>query len=193
MRRFTSIARPRLALCLLALGAACSSSSDGLTGPTVTETASLTVDASTATAFIALGATPRLVTGTDTTSATAWDLSFNATKATLNTTGGVTAYCLCQHEADTDAAIMTLTATAENTTFDAVTSVPATASFTTDVFTSHVWYRYNLTGNDHQIWPTFNVYLIKRGSAIYKVQVINYYDASANPRHITIRSAQIQS
>lgn len=195
MRRFTSIASPRLALCLLALGAACSSSSDGPTAPALTEAASLTVNASTATAFVALGPAPRLVTGGDTASAAAWDIAFNATNVLLNTAGSVTAHCLCQHEADTDAAIMTLTAGAELATFDAVTAarIPAESSFSPDAFAAHKWYRYNLTGEDHQIWPTFDVFLIRRGSAIYKLQVTGYYDAAGNSRHVSIRSAQLRS
>lgn len=194
MRLPSRFASPRLALCLLVLGAGCSSSSD-LTGPSVTPTASLTVDASTATAFVALGTTPRIITGTDTTSATAWDISFNATTAALNTTGGVTAYCLCQHESATDVAIMALTADAESSTFESVvaTDIPATTTFTADVFTPHKWYRYNLTGDDHQIWPTFNVYLVQRGSAIYKVQITGYYDLAGAPRHISIRSALLRN
>lgn len=190
----SGLASPRLALCLLVLAAACSSSSD-LTGPTTSATASLTVDASTTTAFVALGTQPKLVVGADTTSATAWDISFNASTAALNVSGGVSAYCMCQHELATDAAIMALTADAETSTFEVITSadIPAAASFDADVFTPHKWYRYNLTGNDHQIWPTFNVYLVKRGSTIYKIQITGYYDAAGSPRHITVRSALLRS
>lgn len=179
----------------VALGFALAACSGDLTAPTVAPTAALTVDASTVSAFVALGAQPRTVTGADTTSATAWDIAINGTNIALNSAGGVTGYCLCQHETATDAAVMALTADAEVNTFEAVaaTDIPAATSFAADVFTPHKWYRYNLTGNDHQIWPTFNVYLIKRGSAVYKVQVTNYYDAAGAPRHITIRSAALRS
>jgi hypothetical protein len=54
------------------------------------------------------------------------------------------------------------------------------------------WYRYNVTGTDQQIWPTYNVYLVKRGSAVYKVQLIGYYNLAGEPRNITVRSARIQ-
>jgi len=170
--------------------------SDDLTSPAdqslATET--VTVDAASSSAFVALGAKPRVVTGADTTSATAWDLSLNATNVGLNAAGGVTAYCVCGNEALTDIAVMALTADAQLSTFTNVSSVdiPESASFTADVFTAHKWYRYNLTGDDHQIWPIFNVYLIKRGSAIYKVQITNYYGATGAPRQITIRSAPIR-
>jgi hypothetical protein len=59
-------------------------------------------------------------------------------------------------------------------------------------FAAHPWYRYNITGDDHQIWPTFDVYLVKRGSEVYKVQLISYYHpANATSRHITMRYARL--
>lgn len=58
------------------------------------------------------------------------------------------------------------------------------------VFDKQRWYRYNLDGN-HQIWPTYDVYLIKRGSAVYKVQVTGYYSATGDSRHITFRYARL--
>lgn len=60
------------------------------------------------------------------------------------------------------------------------------------VFNTHRWYRYNLTGQDHQIWPTFDVYLIRKGDAVYKIQLINYYSAAGEPRHITLRSERVE-
>jgi hypothetical protein len=75
-------------------------------------------------------------------------------------------------------------------TLTSADGIPSTA-FLADgfggVFTGHKWYRYNIHGDDHQIWPTFDVYLIKRGTAVYKVQFINYYSSTAQPRHITLR------
>lgn len=60
------------------------------------------------------------------------------------------------------------------------------------VFGSRAWYRYNVTGSDNQIWPTFNVYLVKRGTAVFKVQLTGYYDLSGEARNITVRAARIQ-
>lgn len=60
------------------------------------------------------------------------------------------------------------------------------------VFGSRAWYRYNITGSDNQIWPTFNVYLVKRGTAVHKVQVTGYYNLAGESRHITVRAARIQ-
>jgi hypothetical protein len=59
-------------------------------------------------------------------------------------------------------------------------------------FASHPWYRYNITGQDHQIWPTYDVYLVKRGSAVYKVQLISYYEPTTGAsRHVTMRYARL--
>lgn len=49
------------------------------------------------------------------------------------------------------------------------------------------WYRYNLQGN-HQIWPTYHVYLIRRDGALHRVQIVGYYDAEATARQISVRS-----
>jgi hypothetical protein len=58
------------------------------------------------------------------------------------------------------------------------------------VFDEHPWYRYNLQ-NDHQIYPTFDVYLIRRGDDVYKVQLVSYYGPNGNTRQITFRYARI--
>lgn len=59
------------------------------------------------------------------------------------------------------------------------------------VFKARPWYRYNLTGTDHQIWPTFNVYLLRRGERMYKVQLTSYYGPAGETRRITLRYARI--
>lgn len=163
--------------------------------PDPATTATITADAATATAFVALGTQPRIVTGADTTTAAGWDIGFNGTNVLLNSAGGVAGYCLCTNESATDAAVMAMTADAQRLLFAGVSTaaIPATSSFTSDVFTAHRWYRYNLTGDDHQVWPTFDVYLIKRGASIYKIQLTSYYGATGTPRQITIRSSLIRS
>lgn len=76
--------------------------------------------------------------------------------------------------------------------FDEITDAGAApaGAFSTDsfagVFGEHPWYRYNLDGN-HQIWPTYEVYLIDAGDAVYKVQLTGYYSATGDPRRITFR------
>jgi hypothetical protein len=60
------------------------------------------------------------------------------------------------------------------------------------VFGSQPWYKYNITGTDLQVWPMFNVYLVKRGTQVWKVQLTSYYNLTGDPRNITIRSARLQ-
>jgi hypothetical protein len=81
--------------------------------------------------------------------------------------------------------------------FEAITnaaSPPATV-FRGDsyggVFKAHPWYRYNVTGSDHQVWPTFDVYLLRRGDTMYKVQLTSYYGPAGETRRITLRYARI--
>ena len=81
--------------------------------------------------------------------------------------------------------------------FDAATAASMPSStFKRDgfssVFGTSPWYRYNITGSDNQIWPVFNVYLVRRGDLVYKVQLTGYYDLAGSPRNITIRSARIR-
>jgi hypothetical protein len=59
------------------------------------------------------------------------------------------------------------------------------------VFAAQPWYKYNIAG-DNRISPTFNVYLLKRGSAVYRLQITGYYSATDEPRHISLRYAQIE-
>jgi hypothetical protein len=59
------------------------------------------------------------------------------------------------------------------------------------VFVSSPWYRYNITGTDNQIWPNFNVYLVKRGETVYRVQIISYYGPTGTSRQITLRSSRV--
>jgi hypothetical protein len=50
---------------------------------------------------------------------------------------------------------------------------------------------YNLAG-DNRLSPTYNTYLIKAGTAVYKLQLIGYYSATGASGHPTIRYARIQ-
>ncbi len=58
-------------------------------------------------------------------------------------------------------------------------------------FGAKPWYKYNVTGSDNQIWPNFNVYLVKKGDAVYKVQLTGYYDATGKARVVTVRSTRV--
>ena len=52
-------------------------------------------------------------------------------------------------------------------------------------------FRYNLTGND-RLHPAFNTYLVKSGTRVYKVQVVDYYSNTGVAGYPTIRYARIR-
>jgi hypothetical protein len=60
------------------------------------------------------------------------------------------------------------------------------------VFATHRWYRYNITGTDHQIWPTYDIYFVRRGAAVWKIQIIGYYNDRGEPRFVTFRYARLR-
>jgi hypothetical protein len=53
-------------------------------------------------------------------------------------------------------------------------------------------FRYNLENNNNRLYPSFNTYLIKTGSNVYKLQLINYYSAAGASGYPTIRYARIK-
>lgn len=126
-----------------------------------------------------------LSTGAVSTAAS-WDLRFSGFDIRMN--GGVSG-------------TGTLSAVADNSTpFPQITApyaatAPAQA-FRKDaysgVFATTPWYRYNITGTDNQIWPVFNIYLVQRGTEVYKVQLTGYYSATGASRQITVRSARLR-
>lgn len=157
----------------------------------------LTVDASTAWAYVDLAA-GAVVPQTDAKTSSTWDIGFNATSVAVNggTNGpaGVTAYCICQNAAASADRILAMTPTGEASDFtevSAATIPTATAAWSADAFTTNRWYRYNLAG-DNKISPTFDVYLVKRGARVYKLQIVNYYGPAGETRRITFRYAAIQ-
>jgi hypothetical protein len=131
----------------------------------------------------AVGATPvyfDLTTGAVTTSAN-WDFQFSGW--TIRVNGGVSG----------SGTVRTLVDTA--TPFDDITAAYAATApvqaYSVDAFggtfKAYPWYRYNITGTDNQIWPTYDVYLLRRGSSLLKVQLIGYYGSGGEPRQITVR------
>lgn len=191
-----AVTRALIALGIATLLAACS---DGATEPEAPQPfRTLTVDASTSWGYADLeGDTARLVSVSDPAASTEWDLGFMTTSVALNGgvagPGGAVAYCLCQNAAATDADLQTMTAASELGDFESVTSarIPTDASaWSADVFDERKWYRYNLAGN-HQIWPTYDVYLVKRGSEVYKIQLIGYYGPAGETRQISFRYVRL--
>ena len=59
------------------------------------------------------------------------------------------------------------------------------------VFEADPWYRYNLDGA-HQVWPTYDVYLIQTAEGVYKVQLTGYYGPTGDSPQITFRYARLQ-
>lgn len=60
---------------------------------------------------------------------------------------------------------------------------------TVDDASGILWY--NIEGNN-RMWPTFNVFLVRIGTSIYKVQLVDYYDATGASGHPTLRFEQLQ-
>lgn len=163
-----------------------------ITLPLTASTTQITVDASTAWAYMDL-ATGQSVGQTDAQTSTTWDIGFNATNVVLNGgasgPAGVSAYCICQNTTATNDEILAMTPESEADDFANVTSadIPSAATvWSSDAFAASKWYKYDLLG-DHRISPTFDVYLIRRGSAVYKLQVIGYYGPAGETRHISFR------
>lgn len=59
------------------------------------------------------------------------------------------------------------------------------------VFDKSAPFRYNLAGND-RLHPSFNTYLLKSGTRVYKLQVIDYYSNIGAAGFPTIRYARIR-
>lgn len=126
-----------------------------------------------------------------------WDLGILSTTIAVNGGDGgpgeVTAHCICQNQSLGNDVVQTLTLESESPDFDAVGSdqIPQDESaWSTTAFDDSPWYRYNLMG-EHRIWPTFDVYLVKKGDEVYKVQLTNFYGPGDEPRHLTLRYAKI--
>jgi hypothetical protein len=184
---------------LIAVIGATPGCSESATGPEPTQVVTLTVDASEEEewAFVALGSTPVQVSVANATASTAWDLGFQKTAVKANGgedgPGEVLVFCVCQNAGATNEEIMAMTSASEFADFEGVTArdIPSNpASWSSVTFENNRWYRYNLTGQ-HLIWPTFDVYLVKRGGDVFKVQLINYYGPAGEQRHITFRSSQL--
>jgi hypothetical protein len=122
-----------------------------------------------------------LQTGQVTTDASAWDLRIDGFTARVN--GGISG------NGKGGAAKVTTTNFA-----DAVPTSTSANAFRIDsyagVFGATPFYKYNL-GGDNRITPTFDVYLLKRGSSVYKLQITNYYSPTGQARFISFRYAQI--
>ena len=165
-----------------------------LQSPTVTSAGTVTLEfAVQPSPTAALGATQTLAVnlasgpvsvdldaGAVTTSATDWDLRLSGFAMRVN--GGVSG--------PGKGAVAAGTGSFASITTAKIADQAYRIDRYTGVFGAHPYYRYNILG-DNRISPTFDVYLIKRGSAVYKLQILGYYDATNTPRHISFRYKQI--
>lgn len=60
-----------------------------------------------------------------------------------------------------------------------------------DALTTYPWYAYNLQSNN-KIWPNYRVYLIKKDSTIYKMQVTGYYKKDGASGYISLKIKRMQ-
>jgi hypothetical protein len=137
-------------------------------------------DVQTVTLSAAARARLDLNTGSTTPNDSDWDLTLEGFTIRLNS--GVSGSGLAG-------------ATPSPEPFEAITTAAVDSrAFQVDgyagVFGSNPWYRYNLTG-ENIIHPTFDVYLLKRGDAVYKIQIVDYYSAAGDPRNISFRYARL--
>ena len=170
---------------MVLLTAACN---DDLTGPDDQEVLGQLTVATNDSAFVALGDSATVA------SSAAWDIGFWTTAVFTRTSGTpVLALCLCQNAAATNEQIVAMTPGSEQAEFEAVTAaqIPAASDphWSTTTFNTSRWYKYNIapTTSPNRIHPTFDVYLVKKGTAVYKVQILNYYNAADEARHVTFR------
>jgi hypothetical protein len=128
-----------------------------------------------------------LTTGaTSTTATSGWDVALQG--YTISVNGGTSG--------NANVSALELAPSSSFATYSAITSVPASipaSAYSTDgtggAFVANPPYRYNST--THQLWPTFDVYLVKRGTAVYKVQVVTYYNTSGAAGNVTLRYAKL--
>jgi len=145
-------------------------------GPIITDT--ITVPAGAPPAYLDL-------TAGGAGNAAAWDLAFQGWTIMVN--GGVSGSGTVKGVVDVATAFADIDAPYAAT----VPPQAYRADLYSGAFAADPWYRYNITGTDNQIWPVFNVYLIKRGAEVFKVQLTGYYSAGGAPRNITIRYARL--
>ncbi len=118
-------------------------------------------------------------------SATPWDIALQGYSIYVN--GGASG--------SGGAAAVPLVPSAFYNSYGVITAIPIGAqgippvAFAVDgaggAFLSDEPYRYDPTA--HQIWPTLDVYLVKRGTAVYKVQIIGYYGTNGAFGILTVR------
>lgn len=118
-----------------------------------------------------------------------WDLQFNPAPSqlslTMNTACGVGTY-----PGGTSPTFATVASASDAPQYAGFLS-QLVGPIPTSVLDKSGPFRYNLTGTD-RLHPTFNTFLIKTGTRVYKLQVIDYYSATGSAGFPTLRFARIR-
>lgn len=160
------------------------SCTDSVVDPPAPVEGEFTVDASANWVYVNLGDSTLVTPTPSARESSAWDIAFFATNVTTNGgeagPGSVSVACICQNASATNAEILAMTPASEQGDFDAVTSVPATATFTTDALTPAMSQWYTGTGTGASANPD-RVFLVRLsdGTSYAKVHVIAIQGASA--------------
>lgn len=121
-----------------------------------------------------------LNTGTLSSTPSAWDIAVDGFNIRVNT--GISGPGKGGAAANTQSFAATTTA------------VTAANAYRPDayagIFGTNRYFRYNIAG-DHRISPTFDVYLIRRGTRTYKLQITSYYSTTGQSRNISFRWAEL--
>lgn len=168
----------------LALAALTACSSDDVTAPPRPAEGAFTVDASTGWVYVSLRDSAVVTPTPSAGESAAWDVAFYATNVTLNGgaagPGGVTGACVCQNAGATNAEVLAMTPESQRAAFDAVTAVPAGATFIADVLAPAITGWFTGTGTSAAADPG-KVFLVRLAdsTAFAKVRVAALQGASA--------------
>jgi hypothetical protein len=121
-----------------------------------------------------------------------WDVAISAALVfTVNTAAGCNAGTF---PLDSSEPFATVTTAADAPAYGAIISA-LSGPIANSVFAAdHPPFLYNLDPQNapNRLSPTFNVYLVRSGSSVYKVQFLGYYSATGTPGHVTMRVAKLQ-
>ncbi len=139
------------------------------------------------TATVTVGASPvyfDLVAGVESSAASTWDIRFEGflIRANSGASGGAGHIVAPPQDAPFGSFDLTALRAFPNSAFgqDALGGP----------FGARTWYYYNF--QSRQVYPNFNVYLIKKGSQVFKVQLSGYYGLDGKEAVVTVRSERLR-
>lgn len=154
------------------------------TGSTLGAPQQITVTAPTAPVHLSLS------TGaTITPSGCNWDLQFNPASSALTLLTN-TACNVGTSPGPTSPAFAAATSASDAPQYIPALSV-LSGPIPNSVSDARAPFRYNLAGNQ-RLHPAFNTYLVKQGTTVYKLQLINYYNETGASGYVTVRYARIR-